>query len=106
MYRLRVCPSPPLASLVSRLSSFLNLFSPSDSKLAHRRDNRGPPSGGAGGPGGDVYIQADYNVHSLADVMRNVHAGAGGNGMGDSLKGQKGQDVTVSTLSSYSLGAR
>ncbi|CED85195.1 Predicted GTP-binding protein (ODN superfamily) [Phaffia rhodozyma] len=59
-------------------------------KLPHRRDLRGPPSGGSGGEGGPVYIQACDTIGSLSDVKRRIVGLQGSTGAGDYQNGKKG----------------
>lgn len=55
----------------------------------------GPPNGGDGGQGGDVWFVADENETSLSCVKRWMKAQAGDNGRGKSMHGQKGKDLVV-----------
>ncbi|KIW04101.1 obg family GTPase CgtA [Verruconis gallopava] len=57
----------------------------------------GPPNGGDGGTGGNVYIQAVRGETSLHKVARRreVKAGRGRNGQGSNKNGQKGTDVVI-----------
>lgn len=57
----------------------------------------GPPNGGDGGHGGNVYIQAVAGETSLHKLSRRrfVRAGKGKNGRGDAQSGQKGDDVII-----------
>ncbi|KAL7414003.1 hypothetical protein BDY24DRAFT_387177 [Mrakia frigida] len=64
-------------------------------KLFHRRDGRGSPAGAQGGAGGDIYIQADWRVHSLSAIHRNIKGNSGSNGKGDAQKGTKGDDIVI-----------
>lgn len=57
----------------------------------------GPPNGGDGGHGGNVYIQAVYgetSLHKLAR-MRYIRATRGTNGQGSNRAGKKGEDVII-----------
>lgn len=75
---------------------FLTDFGPTAfSNLPHRRDSRGPPSGGAGGEGGSIYIQASDDLLSLNTVLRTVRGATGANGQGDFTKGKKGEPTIV-----------
>jgi GTPase involved in cell partitioning and DNA repair len=56
----------------------------------------GPPSGGGGGRGGDVYIRAVSDMRSLARVPGRAEAGMGGHGRGEWHVGAPGKDVTLS----------
>ncbi len=57
----------------------------------------GPPNGGDGGTGGNVYIQAvrgETSLHKLA--RRNIlRAGRGKNGQGKTRGGERGEDVVL-----------
>lgn len=55
----------------------------------------GPPNGGDGGNGGDVYIQAVNNVTSLHRVVRTYQALGGQPGKGNQLDGKKGEDIII-----------
>ena len=57
----------------------------------------GPPNGGDGGTGGNVWIQAvdaETSLHKIAR-RRTVRAGRGKNGFGSSRGGQRGGDVLL-----------
>lgn len=57
----------------------------------------GPPNGGDGGPGGNVYIQAAYSETSLHKLARRrfVRANRGTNGQGTNRSGRRGEDVII-----------
>ncbi|KAJ1301252.1 hypothetical protein OPQ81_003660 [Rhizoctonia solani] len=55
----------------------------------------GPPSGGNGARGGDVYILPTPNLTSLASVTRRARAGAGSHGQGEWKHGRKGEDLII-----------
>ncbi|ORY77772.1 P-loop containing nucleoside triphosphate hydrolase protein [Protomyces lactucae-debilis] len=55
---------------------------------------KGPPNGGSGGPGGDVYIMAVDGETSL-NVPTRVKAVQGMHGRGSSMNGRKGDDVVI-----------
>ncbi|KAA1471930.1 GTPase [Dentipellis sp. KUC8613] len=55
----------------------------------------GPPSGGNGGRGGDVYIQATPHLTSLGAVSRRVRGAAGANGMGTWQNGKNGAPLVI-----------
>lgn len=68
--------------------------------VAFRREKYVPfggPSGGSGGIGGNVYIEADVGMTSLLPFRRNVHfrAGRGNHGKGSSREGAMGTDCLV-----------
>ncbi|PVU87943.1 hypothetical protein BB561_006110 [Smittium simulii] len=56
---------------------------------------QGPPNGGNGGSGGNVYFIADINESSLAKISSNVTAESGKNGKGKDLHGHKGKDLFI-----------
>lgn len=58
---------------------------------------QGPPNGGDGGIGGNIYIQAVKGETSLHKVARRheFKAGRGRNGQGSAQGGQKGEDVVL-----------
>ena len=57
----------------------------------------GPPNGGSGGSGGNVYIQAVYGETSLHKLGRTgtIKAGDGSNGKGSSIGGRRGDDIVI-----------
>ncbi|QRV84966.1 GTPase [Ceratobasidium sp. AG-Ba] len=55
----------------------------------------GPPSGGNGGRGGDVYILPTPNLTSLSTVSKRARAGAGFHGQGTWQHGKKGEDLII-----------
>lgn len=57
----------------------------------------GPPNGGNGGSGGNVYIQAVRGETSLHKLARrgNILAGRGRNGQGKTRGGERGEDVII-----------
>lgn len=67
---------------------------------AFRREKfvpRGGPSGGDGGKGGDVWLEADESLNTLLHLRYNpLHiAGRGRHGEGSNCSGHEGADVTV-----------
>lgn len=56
---------------------------------------KGPPAGGDGGRGGDVYIFAQDDLRSLSHISRRTVGQRGGNGTGKMRHGRKGQDVIL-----------
>lgn len=68
--------------------------------VAFRREKYVPfggPSGGCGGRGGHVYIEADGDMNSLLPFRKTVHfrAGNGNHGQGKCQDGAKGQDFVI-----------
>jgi GTP-binding protein len=68
--------------------------------LAFRREKfvpRGGPSGGDGGRGGDVWMEATRSVNTLLHLRYNPEhrAGRGRHGEGSNRSGREGADVTV-----------
>lgn len=57
----------------------------------------GPPNGGDGGAGGNVYIQAAYGETTLHKLARKsfIRAGRGRHGQGSAKGGIKGEDVII-----------
>ncbi|CAN8103118.1 unnamed protein product [Discula destructiva] len=57
----------------------------------------GPPNGGDGGHGGNIYIQAIYGETSLHKIARRRHIRAerGTNGQGSNRAGRRGEDVII-----------
>jgi GTP-binding protein len=57
----------------------------------------GPPNGGDGGSGGNIYIQAirgETSLHKMAR-RREVKAGRGKNGQGSDIGGKRGEDILL-----------
>ena len=68
--------------------------------IAFRREKFiefGGPSGGDGGKGGDVVIEAVDGLNTLIDYRYQQHfkAKSGGNGMGKDMHGANGKDVVL-----------
>ncbi|KAJ4390717.1 GTPase of the mitochondrial inner membrane that associates with the large ribosomal subunit [Gnomoniopsis smithogilvyi] len=57
----------------------------------------GPPNGGDGGHGGNIYVQAVYGETSLHKIARRRHIRAerGTNGQGSNRAGRRGEDVII-----------
>ncbi len=71
-----------------------------DGSSAFRREiyvPEGGPSGGDGGRGGDVYVLADNNVHTLMDYRfrKNYRAENGGKGDKKNMHGRGGEDLVL-----------
>ncbi|MFN2242846.1 MAG: GTPase ObgE [Anaerolineae bacterium] len=71
-----------------------------DGSVAFRREKYVPfggPSGGNGGPGGDIYLEADRNLNTLVHFKKRVHFKAenGGRGSGKNQQGKTGEDRLV-----------
>lgn len=71
-----------------------------DGCMAMRREyciEFGGPSGGNGGGGGNVYLECDRSLNTLAMLRRRVHHRGkdGTNGRGDSRHGTKGKDCII-----------
>ena len=71
-----------------------------DGCVAFRREKYVPfggPSGGHGGPGGNVYLVVDRNLNTLVHFKKRAHfrAGRGGRGSGKNQQGGTGQDCLV-----------
>ena len=66
--------------------------------LRERFRPKGGPSGGDGGHGGNIYIQANTNLSTLSDLIYNKHykAKKGENGKGKNMHGKNGEDVFIS----------
>jgi GTP-binding protein len=68
--------------------------------VAFRREkfvSRGGPSGGNGGPGGNVYLVVDPNLNTLHTFKNKVHfkAERGGHGGGANKTGASGEDLLI-----------
>lgn len=55
----------------------------------------GPPDGGDGGYGGNIYVNAVNNITSLHKVKRSYEARDGTQGMGKQLDGKNGEDAII-----------
>lgn len=56
----------------------------------------GPPDGGDGGPGGNIYINVvEKNLSSLHTLSRSYEARTGTHGKGSQLDGKRGDDVVI-----------
>jgi GTP-binding protein len=71
-----------------------------DGSIAFRREKyvpRGGPSGGDGGRGGSVWIEADEGLNTLLHLRFNPEhkAGRGRHGEGSNRHGKDGEDITV-----------
>lgn len=55
----------------------------------------GPPSGGNGGRGGDIYIQPTSHLTTLSSVPRRVRGNAGGTGLGTFQSGRAGEPTII-----------
>ena len=65
--------------------------------LREKYIEEGPPNGGDGGSGGNVYIQAIEGLTSLHKLARSrvIKAKSGSNGKGKSRGGKRGEDVLI-----------
>jgi GTP-binding protein len=68
--------------------------------MAFRREKfvpRGGPSGGDGGPGGNVYLSANANLNTLLNYrfQKIFEAGRGGHGEGSNRTGKNGADIEL-----------
>jgi len=66
--------------------------------LRERFRPKGGPSGGDGGHGGNIYIQASTNLATLSDLIYNKHyrSEKGENGKGKNMHGKNGTDIFIS----------
>ncbi|KZV62483.1 GTP-binding protein Obg/CgtA [Peniophora sp. CONT] len=55
----------------------------------------GPPSGGNGGRGGDIYIQPTSHLTTLSSVPRRVRGNAGGTGLGTFQNGRTAEPTII-----------
>lgn len=68
--------------------------------VAFRREKyvpRGGPSGGNGGPGGNVILEVDPQYNTLVHFKKRSHfkAGRGGHGGGKNMTGAAGEDLVI-----------
>jgi GTP-binding protein len=71
-----------------------------DGMMTFRREKyvpRGGPSGGHGGPGGNVVLRADRSLNTLLPFKYQVHfrAEAGGHGGSSNKQGKTGEDLVI-----------
>ena len=79
--------------------------------MAFRREKfvpRGGPSGGDGGPGGNVYLVASANLNTLLNFrfQKTFEAGRGGHGEGSNRTGRNGNDIELSVPAGTSVYER
>jgi GTP-binding protein len=79
--------------------------------MAFRREKfvpRGGPSGGDGGPGGNVYLVANPNLNTLLNFryQKTFAAGRGGHGEGSNRTGRNGNDVELEVPAGTSVYER
>ncbi|KAF7374885.1 putative GTP-binding protein P8A3.11c, mitochondrial [Mycena sanguinolenta] len=55
----------------------------------------GPPSGGNGGRGGDVYILPTPHLTTLSSISKKIHGNSGGNGKGTWQNGKNGEPLVI-----------
>ena len=85
---------------IDRVKIFVASGKGGDGCVAFRREKfipKGGPNGGDGGSGGDVWIEIDPGLNTLADYMRQRHFRAenGGAGQGRRCSGKRGKDVIL-----------
>ncbi|GMM39886.1 hypothetical protein FOG51_03918 [Hanseniaspora uvarum] len=56
---------------------------------------KGPASGGDGGKGGDIYVQADENLTSLSDIQTIYQTSSGDNGQSNQCDGKSGGNILI-----------
>ncbi len=86
--------------LIDELSITVKAGNGGDGAISFRREKyvpKGGPDGGDGGDGGSVYLLADHNLNSLADLARRkiYRAEDGGKGGSARKKGQDGEDLVL-----------
>ena len=79
--------------------------------MAFRREKfvpRGGPSGGDGGPGGNVYLVANANLNTLLNYrfQKTFEAGRGGHGEGSNRTGRHGSDIDLEVPAGTSVYER
>ena len=79
--------------------------------MAFRREKfvpRGGPSGGDGGPGGNVYLVANANLNTLLNFrfQKTFEAGRGGHGEGSNRTGRNGKDIELDVPAGTSVYER
>ncbi|PON88279.1 Uroporphyrinogen decarboxylase [Trema orientale] len=91
---------PAVMRCFDRAKIFVKAGNGGNGVVAFRREKYVPlggPSGGDGGRGGNVFIEADGSMNSLLPFRNSVHfrAGRGSHGQGKMQAGAKGEDVVV-----------
>ncbi|KAG8987641.1 GTPase of the mitochondrial inner membrane that associates with the large ribosomal subunit [Tulasnella sp. 427] len=69
-----------------------------DGAVAFHREKfkpNGPPSGGNGGQGGNVYIACDASVSSLVGIPKQIRAAKGSSGLGTFRHGKNAKDTII-----------
>src|SRR5687767_15806855 len=85
---------------IDRVKIYVKAGDGGNGVTAFRREKfvpRGGPSGGDGGRGGDVWIEADEGYNTLLHLRYNPEhrAGRGRHGEGSNRYGKDGEDITV-----------
>lgn len=85
---------------VDQVKTFIKAGKGGDGMIAFRREkyvDKGGPSGGDGGKGGDIYFIADSGLTTLLDFRyrRKIIAGDGENGMAKNCHGRNADDITI-----------
>lgn len=91
---------PAVMRCFDRAKIFVKAGDGGNGVVAFRREKYVPfggPSGGSGGAGGDVFIEADTAMNSLLPFRRQVHfrASRGAHGKGSSREGANGVECVV-----------
>src|SRR5688572_4574417 len=86
---------------IDRATIFVRAGNGGNGSVSFRREKyvpKGGPDGGDGGKGGDVVLVGDPHYDTLLHLTHHPHYRAknGGNGMGKSMHGGDGADVTIS----------
>ncbi|GAB6075465.1 GTPase ObgE [Desulfurobacterium crinifex] len=89
-----------MAQFIDRAKIFVQGGHGGNGCVAFRREKfvpKGGPSGGNGGKGGDVILEADRNVHTLLDFKykRHYKAERGRHGEGNKRTGRSGDDLII-----------
>ncbi|KAI0462888.1 hypothetical protein LJB42_003692 [Komagataella kurtzmanii] len=63
--------------------------------LREANRSKGPPNGGDGGTGGDIYVQTASHMHSLHKLSSRYLAEDGSSGEKNQLDGKRGRDVVI-----------
>ncbi len=89
-----------MAQFIDRAKIFVQGGHGGNGCVAFRREKfvpKGGPSGGNGGKGGDVILEADRNVHTLLDFKykRHYKAERGRHGEGNKRTGRSGRDLVI-----------
>jgi GTPase len=94
------CGSEGIVSFIDEARIYVKAGDGGKGAVAFRREAhvpRGGPSGGNGGKGADVYLEADPQINTLLAFQKQVHfrGEAGSPGRGKNQTGAQGEDLVI-----------